>query len=398
MTEAFADFDNRELELGGDGTPFATLTALRDRIAAENSYIGWTKRQGGHWVVAGWDEAWGIYRDPETFRIKDAQLPPFTLPSGRPLMLAGYDGETHKNYRRLVQGWFNPPQVATMSDALREGARSLIEAFVDRGRADLGAELAWLVPFHAVARILGVDWRDSHLFSPWIRAMAQGAGSAVAGTQEHLDAMEAWFADYVDEKRKNPTDDVMSDLIRNGKVDGRPLTHQELQDYFTILLLGTVENTSLLLSGASWILARNPELRERLRTDLDLLPASVDEFLRFLSPGHGQARIPTRDVEIAGQEVKAGQKVLIYAPLINRDPRKFDRPDDFVPDRTPNPHLALSNGPHRCLGANLIRVEVVAVLTELLTALPDFALDPEVPVGWHQGGPSHGLRSVPVVF
>ncbi len=398
MTEAFADFDNRELQLGEDGTPFATLTALRDQIAAENSYIGWTNRQGGHWVVAGWDEAWGIYRDPETFRIKDAQLPPFTLPSGRPLMLAGYDGETHKNYRRLVQSWFNPPQVATMSDALREGARSLIEAFAARGRADLGAELAWLVPFHAVARILGVDWRDSDLFSPWIRAMAQGAGSAVAGTQEQLDAMQAWFADYVQDKRKNPTDDVMSDLICNGKVEGRPLTHQELQDYFTILLLGTVENTSLLLSGASWILAKNPELQERLRSDLALLPAAVDEFLRFLSPGHGQARIPTQNVQIAGQEVKAGQKILIYAPLINRDPRKFDHPDDFVPDRTPNPHLALSNGPHRCLGANLIRVEVVAVLTELLTALPDFALDPESPVGWHQGGPSHGLRSVPVVF
>ncbi len=398
MTEAFVDFDNRELALGEDGTPFATLAALRDRIAAEGSYVGWTQRQGGHWVVAGWDEAWGVYRDPETFRIKDAQLPPFTLPSGRPLMLAGYDGEVHKNYRRLVQGWFNPPQVATFSDALREGARSLIEGFSGRGRADLGSELAWLVPFHAVARILGVDWRDSDLFSPWIRAMAQGAGSAVEGTQEQLDAMEAWFADYVEEKRRHPTDDVMSDLVVNGAVDGRPLSHQELQDYFTILLLGTVENTSLLLSGASWLLAKDPSLRARLREDPELLAPSVDEFLRYLSPGHGQARIPTHDVEIAGHSVRAGQKVLIYAPLINRDPRKFDEPDRFLPDRTPNPHLALSNGPHRCLGANLIRVEVVAVLTELLTALPDFELDPSAPVGWHQGGPSHGLRSVPVVF
>jgi cytochrome P450 len=394
--ELYRSFDLYRIPLDTDGTPFASLASFRDAAFADDTWVGWCENYDGHWLVAGWEEARQVFRNPGTFSSEVPLVPPRMTPSGRPLMLTGYDGQQHMKYRRLVQEAFSSPAVAQLHDEFVAETRDLISAFKSLERVDLAHELATRFAHTVVSRLTGLPLEESDKFESWVHAITHESEFGEESTAQ-LAAMKSRFDELLAERRRSPSDDVMSQLINSGVIDGEALTYDDLVDFFTVFIVGSIENTSMLLADLCWLLAQRPELRRQLRAEPELYGPFVDEALRYFTPASGGARTATSDVELGGVTIKAGDKVFPYLPLIDRDPREFDDPDAFVATRTPNRAFALSFGPHRCLGANLVRVELEAVIKTLLEELPEFALDPDASSTWTTSHVS-GMVSVPVLL
>jgi cytochrome P450 len=395
--EFYRNFDQYNMPHGPDGTPFEYLDAFRDAVVAEDRWVSWCESYGGYWLVAGWEEGRAVFRDSRTFENGEtAIIPTWVMPSGRPQMLTGYDGAKHMKYRKLVQEAFTAPALAKMYDELVSDARNLISQFSRGERADLVKDLATGFAHKMVARLTGLPLDEAEKFGPWVYAMSHSSALG-ADLSADLEDMNARFERLHAELRQNPNNSIMSELINSGEVDGAPLTYNDLLDWFSVFMLGSIENTSFIIADIGWLLAQRPDLRKRLLDDPDLYDPFIDECLRYFSTASGAARTATVDTEIGGVKIKAGDRVFPYLPLINRDPREFVHPEVFDPARTPNRHLTLSLGPHRCLGANLIRVELQAVLKTLLEELPDFRLDPDAASVWSR---SHvaGMSSVPILI
>ena len=161
-------------------------------------------------------------------------------------------------------------------------------------------------------------------------------------------------------------------------------------------MLGGIDNTKNLLGSMLWRLAWDIDLRARLVRDSSLIPKVINEFLRYYSPAF-TARLVVEDIEVAGAQMRKGQMVLLCNPIANRDPRAFEHPDSFIADRSPNRHVGLGLGVHRCLGAHLLTLEAQIVVEEFLARLPDYALDTNRPSHWWPGFVS-GMGNVPIVF
>lgn len=395
-TGIFAEVDHYRFPLGADGTPIDEIRRLRDEAARTDTWVGWCESYGGFWLVAGWDETRSLLRDNQTFTNRTPITPPFLNVTGRPLMLVGYDGELHAKYRRIVQEWFGPQRVVQMREAFRQDANELIDGFIERGSADLAEEFGRQLPQRLVARMIGVPHEETGDFLPLLYALSHANGLDMNVEKAQQELLERYLG-LIERARRHPGDDVLSMLVHEARLDGRPLSDEDLLDYLNTLVDGAIENSALLLSDTTWQLARDHGLRQRLVDEPELIEPSVDEFLRYFSPAVGSSRQASSDVTLGGADIAAGDVVFPFFPIVNRDPRQFSDPDDFVPDRSPNRHLALSNGVHRCLGAHLIRVEFEAGVSELLRRLPQFELDPERPAHWALGGTA-GMESVPVVF
>jgi cytochrome P450 len=215
------------------------------------------------------------------------------------------------------------------------------------------------------------------------------------GGGEQLISFNQNFQELLNYRRTNPGADLMSNLA-HGEVDGRSLTDEELIDFYALMLLGSIENTSLFLGGILWRLSWDHELRRRLVKNPQLMRTALDEFLRYYAPGN-ETRVVTQDLEIGGVQMTKGDRIVITNALVSRDPSQFANPDAFLPDRSPNKHLVLGLGLHRCIGAHLVRVEVNAVMDELLKRMPEFELDLASPPIWISGQTS-GFSSVHVTF
>jgi cytochrome P450 len=210
-----------------------------------------------------------------------------------------------------------------------------------------------------------------------------------------VDPERAWKAgqevmDYFDELLKSRegtehTGDLISYLLE-AEIKGRKLTHDELLSYCYLLFVAGLDTTAWAIRSSLWYLAQNPEAQARLRDDPDLLPLAAEEFLRTLSPVQAMARTCKADTEVSGQQIKAGERVVLVFGAGNRDPEIYDDPDEIVLDRENNRHLAFGGGIHRCLGSNLGRQELVVALEEFLAAVDSFSLaNPDEP--WHGVGP-----------
>lgn len=393
----FADFDHYRLPLGDDGTPLDAVKAVRNRSSEADVWIDYAESHGGFWLVSGWDEARAIFRDAQTFSSAVPITPPFLNVTGRPLMLVGYDGDQHVQYRRLIHEWFSPQHVATMAEDFRSDADALIDEFIQDGSADLGTQFGWVVPQLLVTRMLGMTRVQASELVPSVYALSHASELGLDTVDEARQHLKAQFAALISAKREHLGDDVLSVLLQYRNGEGEPLTEEELLDYLNTLVDGALENSSQLLTDALWFLAKNPDLRNLLSTDSRLLETSFDEFLRYFSPANGGSRLVTRDTEVAGRKIREGEIVFPYLPVVNRDPRQFSDPDVFIPDRTPNRHFALSSGVHRCLGAHLIRIEFVNAISAFLRRIPHFELEATSTPHWALGGTS-GFETVHVTF
>ena len=333
-----------------------------------------------------WDEAgqvWGVTRyadvlamskDPQTFRsgggIRPDQPP-------MPYMV-DMDDPAHKQRRGLVSRGFTPRRVQEHEPRIREISIGLIESAKARGRFDFVGDVAAWLPLIVIGDMLGVDPEDHARLLAWSEAMIQGNGAV---TPEALLQAAAAFDDYITyqrqviaDRRAQPRDDLVSILV-HAEIDGARLSDNDLLMESLLILIGGDETTRHVLSGGMYELLRHPEQLQALVRDPSGIPTAVEEMLRWVSPIQNMARSAARDVELHGQRIEAGQKVLLLYPAANRDPAAFPDPHRFDARRAPNNHLAFGLGAHFCLGANLARLELRIFFEELLRRMPTLTLD-----------------------
>ncbi len=392
----FGDYYHYDTPIGPDGTPYAYYESFRDYVVENDLQMGWCEKEGGFWLVVGYEAAKEVYKNTSLFTNRQSTFPVYGTPDGRPLMLAAYDEPAHSKYRKLVSGPFSPRSAANLADQLRATTNDLIDHWIDDGRAELVSGLANEVPARATAIIMGLPAEQGDVYRSWTHAMAQQQHTDPEGAARKMQEMDDWFADLLAERRAHPGDDVLSGVIA-AEVDGERLTDQEVHDFFVILLLGGIDNTTKLLSNFAWRLAWDRELRRRLIRQPELMPTAVDECLRYYSPAMTVRVVGDEPGSVYGCDVEPGQFVVKMLPIINRDPREFENPDVFIPDRSPNRHLGLGLGIHRCLGAHLLKIEAKIAMEELLRRVPEFELDQARPTSWMLGQVG-GIETLPVVF
>ncbi|MEY2569742.1 MAG: hypothetical protein QOE63_92 [Acidimicrobiaceae bacterium] len=297
-------------------------------------------------------------------------------------MLPGMDGERHSRYRRIVNRGFTPKTLRLIEDHLRHKAKVIVDNVIDRGHADFVDDIAAELPLQAICELVGVPDEDTHRVLAWGNAMTgiddPNIGDIEVGMNE---AMELLL--YANElkllRAADPKDDIITKLT-NAAADEEGLTDAELGFFFILLVVAGNETTRNATAHGMQALLANPDQLAKLQADPspERIERAVEEILRWSTPILYFRRTATRDVELRGKTIKQGDWVVLWYASANRDEEVFPEPFTFDIDRWPNDHVTFGGGgPHFCLGANLARMELRLIFTELMSRLPHLRADGE---------------------
>ncbi|MYU24904.1 cytochrome P450 [Streptomyces sp. SID8352] len=324
--------------------------------------------------------------------------------------LLNIDPPDHTRLRRLVSTAFTPRRVAEFAPRVRELADGLVDRFAGAGSADLIHEFAFPLPIYAICDLLGVPREDQDDFRDWAGMMIRHGGGPRGGVARSVKKMRGYLADLIHRKRAAlpagpvPGEDLISGLIRASD-HGEHLTENEAAAMAFILLFAGFETTVNLIGNGTYALLTHPGQRGLLQSSLAAgdhapLETGVEELLRYDGPVElATWRFATRPLSLGGQDIAAGDPVLVVLAAADRDPERFADPDTLDLTRRDNQHLGYGHGIHYCLGAPLARLEGRTALDTLFTRLPDLELaaDPEE-LRWRGGLIMRGLRTLPVSF
>jgi cytochrome P450 len=226
---------------------------------------------------------------------------------------------------------------------------------------------------------------------------------AVPGTPLHDEAIEGltWVIQrlygLVAERRSKPEDDLLSELVA-ARIDGQPLSDDDIVNIAFLIIAGGFDTTTSMIANVLLYLHHNHDARTQLRENPDQIPTAIEEFLRYFTPTQALARTVTRDTELGGQNLRAGDRVLMCWAGANHDPAVFENPDDIVLDRFPNRHTTFGLGIHRCLGSNFARAELALMLEEVLRRLPDWEINEDEAERYQTIGVVNGWIKMPATF
>jgi len=349
----------------------------------------------GYWIVTKWDDIMAVERDPETFssNLGGTMIEP--LANGVELMMLNQDPPRHTRLKLLVSRMFTPKHIRSIERSIRVAAKDIVDGVVGKGSIDLVTEVSAEMPLIVIAELMGIPSEDRGKVFDWSNRMV-GAEDPEYGVNPEMAGMELYaYAEELARRRlADPQEDIVTALL-TGEVDGERLDPLEFNLFFMLLAVAGNETTRNLITGGMLALIEHPEQRTRLLADPSLLPSAVEEMLRWVSPVNYFRRTATRDAEIRGVPIRAGEKVTLWYPSANRDEDQFPDPDAFDVGRTPNEHVAFGGrGPHHCLGANLARLEILVMFEELLWRIPDMEL--AGPVERLQMNLINGIKHMPV--
>ncbi|MFD8985060.1 cytochrome P450 [Streptomyces sp. NPDC059564] len=359
------------------------------------------------WLVSRYDDALAALSDPRlSSDVRDAtdtrllnQLRDTQRESMLSTMLRS-DPPDHTRLRRLVSKAFTARRVAEMRPRIQSITDRLLDAIVPAGHTDLVADFALPLPVTVISELLGVPVDDRHDFQRWTdRIVMRGAKLPdVAVVSEAWQHMRAYVTELIRAKRAHPGDDLLSGLITARDEEQRLNEDELIAMVFLLLAAGYITTVNLIGGGIATLLA-HPDQLDLLRSDPELLPDAIEEFLRYDGPvSPGIARFAREDVEIAGVTIPRGATVLIASAIADRDPARFPDPDLLDITRQDNAHLAFGHGIHYCLGAPLARLEGQIAIGAALRRLPGLALAvPPEEIRWRPGG-LRGPESLPVTF
>ena len=307
------------------------------------------------------------------------------------------DEPEHGRYRKLIQQAFTRREMERWEhEIVNPVLNHYIDAFADRGRADLVGELMFVFPVHVIAIALGLPETDLPAF--YRRAVEI---TNMANEIERGFAASQWLYDYlepvVEDRRAEPQEDLIS-LLAHAELDGQRLTNDEIIAFCRLLLPAGAETTYRAASNMMVGLLSDPAQLDAVRADRSLVAAAVEEALRWEAPLTGISRTATADAVVAGMEIKSGSAVNTSLGSANHDPSRWDDPDRFDIFRQPKSHLAFATGPHLCLGIHLARMEMRAVLERLLDRLSGLRLDPDAEPPNIAGLAFRAPASLPVVW
>ncbi|CAB3818350.1 cytochrome P450 [Achromobacter sp. ACM04] len=365
--------------------------------ARANNPLGRAQVEGydPFWVVTKHADVSLIGRDSQTFH--NADLPVVCLPratiehmiattGNRDLTksLIRLDDPEHKKLRALTQAWFMPNSILKLDERMRALAKATVDKMaVQSGEVvDFARDVAVHYPLHIIMDILGVPSEDEarmltltqELFGGDDPELSRNKGSSMdlKAKAEAKKAVIADFRQYFDtltaDRRANPRNDVAS-LLANAEIDGLPLSDMHRLGYYVIIATAGHDTTSSSTATAMWALTQSPELLARLKADNTLIPAFIEEAVRFASPVRHFMRCATADVEIRGRTIRKGDWVMLCYGSANRDEEIFEDPFSFRIDRKPNRHLAFGIGAHVCLGQHLARMEMRVLFETMIPRL-----------------------------
>jgi cytochrome P450 len=380
--------------------PNATYAWLRDEEPAyHNPAIDF-------WALSRFEDVLGALHDYETFTsTKGVTIEQTGTTLEETEQGGGYgirslidvDPPDHTALRKVAARRFTPRRIAELESQVRATTQSLLDHLGSRRAFDVVGDFSALLPTTVVATMLGFPMDQHEDLRRWTEEILHRepedphmppAGVAAIGT------MMAASAEVVAERRKEPTDDLLSMLVHSS-VDGRPPTDAEMLGYCLVLITGGHETTSKLIANGVRLLAQHESQKRAVLRDPTLIRGAVEELLRYTSPTQYMARTTTRDVPMYDRTIPAGSKVALLLAAGNRDPREFDRPDEFDIGRPNARILAFGHGPHVCLGAAVARLESRVALEEFLRRYPEYDVDEDGVELLHSGN-VHGPTTVPV--
>ncbi|MBN9387266.1 MAG: cytochrome P450 [Chloroflexi bacterium] len=306
--------------------------------------------------------------------------------------LISLDPPRHRQMRNLVTLAFTPRAVAQLADRIEVILEELLAPLLPTGQLDVIGDLAYPLPVIVIAELLGIPSQDRQKFKHWSDALV-GADSPVYDPQRE---MSHYFIQMIEQRRREPRNDLISDLLQ-AEIDGQHLTPQELLGFCILLLVAGNETTTNLIGNAFLCFAENPEVMDQLRKDPSLVPAALEEVLRYLSPVQHMYRRTIKEVEIDGRILKAGQGVVAWIGSANRDEAQFPDPDRFDLARNPK-HLAFGHGIHFCLGAPLARLEAKIAVTRMLGNMRNIRRDTTVRLEAIGSNLVYGVKQLPIKF
>lgn len=386
-----------------------------------NNPLGVAKAEGfdPFWVVTKYEDVYNISKNNTLFPYGDrpsSLMDKIGSDRGEQLAitemvytLIQMDEPMHMKCRLLTQAWFNPGNVKKREEEIREIARkSRANMEAMGGKGDFVASVALNFPLEVIMNILGVPDKD---FPFMLRLTQEIFGPLDPDVQQAMNAMSIedisniqhavlgeliqYFEQITEDRRANPTDDLAS-VVANATLDGEPIPDNVLNGYYLITATAGHDTTSSSTSMGMWALATQPGLLERLQNDPSLIPAFVEECIRWATPVKNFMRTASEDVEIRGRTVKKGDWIMLCYASANRDEEVFDEPFAFSIDRSPNKHIAFGYGPHLCLGAHLARMEMRILFEELLPMIKSVRLagEPRLSESYFV----NGLKTLPIEF
>jgi cytochrome P450 len=404
-----AQIDFTDLDNFADGFPHSLFEVHRREApvywhsATENTPDG-----EGFWSVASYAETVAVFRDPQTYSSVTGGSRPFGGTLLQDLSIAGQvlnmmDDPRHSQIRRLVSSGLTPRMIVRVEDDLRSRVRRLLDSVESGVPFDFVVDVTAELPMQMICILLGVPESERHWLFHAIEPQFDFGGSRKASVgqmsvEEAGSRMYAYGQELIASKRLQPTDDMLS-VVANATVgddglSGSLLSEVELYLFFSLLFSAGAETTRNAVAGGLLALADHPDQLRALRADLSLLPTAIEEMVRWTSPSPSKRRTATRDVELGGCVIEAGQKVQIWEGSANRDAMVFSDPDVFDIARKPNPHLGFGQGVHYCLGANLARLELRVLFEELLDRFSSVQV--VKPVEWTRSNRHTGIRHLVV--
>jgi cytochrome P450 len=371
--------------------------------------VAYTNSYGGFWVVSGYREVTRVSRDDETFTGQYGEyagvdcrgIVGIPRPEGLPAAgIAEAEAGVHQALRRALNPYLLPNAV----DAMRPWVEDLTTWFIDQrietGAMDMVNDLTNPVPAVATMRLLGLPcdgWKHyADLFHATI-AFREGEPEQQAAVA-NVPAMVEALLEEVEERRRRPRPDLLTELVQIEGRDGKPVSDAEITAVLWNLVGGGLDTTTSLTALSLHHLYTHPDLRRRLIADPGLLSTATEEFLRYFSVNETLTRTVTKEVELGGQRMCPGDVVLLSWLSANHDESQFDRPGEVVLERSPNKHLGFGIGPHRCIGMHLARMQFQVMMRAVLDRLPDYELDLDA-TRFYEGNPTlAGVVSMPSTF
>ena len=401
--EPIADVRLGDRELWADGPPHDVFRRLRAECP-----VHWTPAiaeypsEAGFWSVTTWDDIHAVSRDWRTFSsahgitaVSDAVVPVELIQA----MFIGMDPPKHDRLKALFQRGFTPKRIAEHEDEVRAITAGVLDRLAGRERCELVSEVAQPVVSRVIGSFMGIPPADDAAWAELMNAMLV-FGDDDLSPHEPGEIMQRLIPilfercnALVAERRERPTDDLTSVLV-HAEVDGERLEEHEIVMGFFLLMAAGNDSTKATYSAAMKALLEHPDQRDALVAEPSLIPSAVEEALRmFPAFGHFR-RTATRDVELGGAQIRAGDKVCLWYPSSNRDGTRFEDPDRFDVTRNPEHQAFGAGGRHFCLGTALARLELRVLLEETLARFPAMALDGEP--AWAQSPFANQLKRLPV--
>ena len=384
----FDPFDARTIE-----NPYPSYRILRDDIPVYHN------PNRDIWVISRAEDVYNLMRDWERCTSsKGMDLDDTGLMFGAGNFL-NIDPPEHDVLRKVVRSSFSAKRINTLEPTIRRKVTELIDAFIDRGQADIARELTAPLPFSTVSSILGVPDSDHDATVTLIHAILhREPGELLPPPKAH--AATAELAEYIEhlsaKRRRQPQEDALSEIV-NAEIDGQPLPQQVVLGMSVIVYVAGSEPVSNFASNSLNVLANHPDARAELFAETsDIMPTAIEELLRFESPLQNMARTTTTKIVLHHTEIPAGARLALLLGSANRDERRYDDADRLDLRRPPKRHIAFGEGIHFCLGAPLARLQGRIVLEEVAARLPNY----EVTGPLERLGKvnSRGMASMPIAF